>query len=558
VKALKGLFLLALVLLVFEPGRVPLFEPDEGRYSEIPREMIATGDWVVPHLNGVLYFEKPPLHYWAVAASFSLFGETEFAARVPVKLASVGLALLAFLFARKRWGETVGLLAGLITATSALVVAMARITIIDPGFSLALSAAVFAFAAYAEADAAGDRRAGRRALYGLHVACAAAVMLKGLAGIVLPGGAIVVWVLLTGRWRVLPKLFSPLPLLAFLALTVPWHVAVARREPDFLAFYFVHEHFQRFATSEARRPGQPLYFVGVLLGGFLPWTPFLGRLAGAWPGRRLAEWRSRPTEAFLWSWSILVFLFFSASKSKLIPYVEPIWPAVAVLLAIGIERARERGATFRFERWALGVLLALMAGLGTAFAWGGGTAERLGIGPGAAVGIAALAAGALLAILQAQGFAGGGRPRTAGAFALPVAGPWLLLLASALALLPGVARSVTPWPLVQKLEETLKPDDLLVQRGHYLQAATFYTRRITPVFRLGWHELNFGAERTKDPTLFPSDAEFTRLWNGPKRVVAIVHRDWIRSWADPSLGLTPPLLLAKTPSEKHFLLANRP
>lgn len=564
-KALKGLFLLSLLLLVVEPGRVPLFEPDEGRYSEIPREMLASGDWAVPHLDGVLYFEKPPLHYWSVAASFLLLGQNEFAARLPVKLESAALALLAFLFARKRWGERTGLLAGLVTATSSLVVALARITIIDPGFSLALAGAVFAFASFAEAEAEGKggERAGRRALTGLHVACAAAVMLKGLAGIVLPGGAIVVWAALTGRWRIVPKLFSPLPLLLFLALTVPWHVVVARREPDFLGFYFVHEHFQRFATAEARRTGHPLFFVGVLLGGLLPWSPFLGRLAGAWPGRRLADWRAKPTEAFLWTFSILVFLFFSASKSKLIPYLEPIWPAVAVLLAIGIERARERGASFRAERWALGVLLALLAAGGATFAWGAGFAERTGTRAGSAVAVVALAAGAVLAILLAQGVLGAGTrgrpgsPEEPGRFALSVAGPWLVFLAGAVAVLPGVARSITPWPLVSALQATLGPADTLVQRGHYLQAATFYTKRITPVFQLGWHELNFGAERTKDRSLFPPDSEFTRLWNGPGRVVAVVHRDWIRSWSDPKLGLSPPLLLGKTANDKHYLLANR-
>lgn len=555
--SLKALFAMALLLLVVEPGRVPLFEPDEGRYSEIPREMLATGDWVVPRLNGVLYFEKPPLHYWSVAISFLILGQSEFAARVPVKLASAGLAFVAFLFARRRWGERTGYLAGLATSTSALVVSLARITLIDPGFSLALAGAAFSFAAFAEGETAGDRRGAQRALFGLHLSCAAAVMLKGLAGIVLPGGAIVIWIALMGRWRLVPRLLSPLPLLLFLALTVPWHVLVARREPDFLNFYFVHEHFDRFAKADHRRSGSPLYFVAVLLGGFLPWTAFFGRLSESWPGRRLSEWRSRPTEAFLWTWSILVLLFFSASKSKLIPYLEPIWPAMAVLLAIGMERAREKGASFRADRWILGVLLGLFAAFGMAYAFGAGYAPRFGITAGASLVLLALAGESVLSILLAQGLLGRGGAGNS-PLALSVAGPWLLFLAGAVAVLPGVARSITPWPLVSRLLATMGPDDLLVQRGHYLQAVPFYSKRITPVFRLGWNELNFGAARTKDPTLFPSDGEFARLWNGPGRVLAVVHRDWIRSWGDPALGLTTPIVLGKAANEKHYLLANRP
>ena len=564
--ALKGLFLLALVLLVLEPGRVPLFEPDEGRYSEIPREMVATGDWAVPRLNGVLYFEKPPLHYWSVAVSFLLFGQSELAARVPVKISSVGLALLALLFARKRWGETAGWLAGLITASSGLVFALARITIIDPPFSFALAGAAFAFASFAERDAAGDRPGARRVLYGLHLSCAAAVMLKGLAGVVLPGGAIVFWVLLTGRWRLVPRLFSPLPLLLFLALTVPWHVVVARREPDFPSFYVVHEHFDRFLKSEHRRTGNPLYFVAVLLAGFLPWTAFLGRLKESWPGRTLADWRARPTEAFLWTWSVFVLLFFSVSKSKLIPYLEPIWPAVAVLLAVGIERARERGASFRGEKRALGLVFGLLAGVAAAMGFGAGYAERFETPVQAAVMVASLAGGAVLAILSAEGLTGQGQrqeqtlrtPLSPAAIPLLVAGPWILFAAGAVAALPGISRSISPWPLVEALRKNLRPGDLLVQRGTYLQAVPFYAKRTTPVFGLGWHELNFGAQRTKDPTLFPPDAEFVRIWNGPGRVLAVVHRDRIRSFKDPRLGLVPPLFLGKTLNDKGYLLANRP
>jgi 4-amino-4-deoxy-L-arabinose transferase-like glycosyltransferase len=553
---LRVLFAFALLLLVVEPWRVPLFEPDEGRYSEIPREMLATGDWIVPRLDGALYFEKPPLHYWTVALSFKLLGTTEVAARLPVKVASVGMAVLALLFARRRWGPRVGFLAGLITASSVLVVALARITLIDPSLSLALTGTIFSFVSFFEAAEKRDERGARRALFLLHLSAAAAVMLKGLIGLILPGGAIVLWIVLTGRWKLLPRLFSPWPLLLFLALTVPWHVLVAQREPSFLRFYFVHEHLDRFLKSEHRRGGSSLYFVGVLLGGFLPWTAFLGRLRETWPGVRLAAWRGRPVEAFLWIWSILVFVFFSASQSKLITYLEPIWPAVAVLLALGIERAREKGADFRGNRWAAGVLLALLAGAALVYGFGAGYGPQFGVSGPTLVAVVVLAIGALWQIGLAQGLVGQTR-RWRREPAVPLAAAWLLFVATLVVALPGVARHITPWPLVEAVLREKAPGDLLLQRGHYLQAVPFYARTLTPVSRLGWHELNFGQSQAPGSPLFPSDEQFAALWNGPKRVLAVVHRDHLSAFAVLPLSAHPPSILAVTPNGKHALLANR-
>lgn len=551
---LKGLLVVALLLLVIEPGRIPLFEPDEGRYAEIPREMLASGDFVSPHLNGVLYFEKPPLFYWAVAASFKLFGLSEFAARIPTKLASAGLVLLVLLFARRRFGERVAMLSSLVLATSALVFALARITLIDPSLSLALSAAAFAFAAFQEHEASGDKRRARRALYGLHIACAAAVLLKGLVGIVLPGGAILIWALLVARPRILLKLFAFGPLVLFATLTLPWHLLVASRNPDFLNFYFIHEHFERFAKREHRREGSSLYFVAVLLGGFLPWTAFLARLPESWPGRTLKQWRERQTEAFLWVWVLLVFLFFSVSRSKLIPYIEPIWPAVALLLALGIERARARGASFRGERAVTAVLFGALLIAGSVYAIGAGYGARFGIVRFVPVVLGGLFLGFLLQLLPL------GRGKFFGEPIFRVALPWLIFLGGSVAAFPPVARAITPWPLIQAIGRLLRPGDHLVQRGHYLEVVPFYAGRVTPVSGLGWSELDFGRSHLPPERLsemFPDDASFRELWNGPSRMLVVVHRDRIREWSPGAENLHGAYELGRDPNGKHFLFANK-
>jgi 4-amino-4-deoxy-L-arabinose transferase-like glycosyltransferase len=548
-RTLLVLLLLATFLLVLEPGRVPLFEPDEGRYGEIPREMLATGDWITPRLNGVLYFEKPPLYYWSVAASMAVLGPTELAVRLPGKLSAAGMVLLAAAFARRRYGARTGLLAGLVLASSLLVVALARIAIIDPMLSLAMSGAAFAFAEFAEGDAEGDGKRARRALYAFHVSCAAAVLLKGLIGVVLPGGAIVFWAVWSGRRRTLARVFTPGPLAVFLLVAVPWHVAMARRHPDFLQFYFVHEHFERFATTEHKREGPLVYFVPVLLAGFLPWTAFLGRLKETWPGLSRAAWRERATEGFLWVFSGLVFAFFSVSRSKLIPYVLPIWPALAVLLALGIERARARGASFRAERVATAVFFGALLCGGAAYGFGTGFLARFG---------AAAAGGcALFALLS--GFVLNVSPRLTGRAdaASLVAAPWLAFTAFLLAVLPGAARWVTPWPAVEPALAALAEDAVLVQRGHYLEVLPFYAARPTPVSALGWSELDFGRSHAGTEPLFPSDEAFAALWNGPRKVVAMVHRDHLAGFGKLPLSTTPAVVLGRENNGKHVALTNR-
>jgi 4-amino-4-deoxy-L-arabinose transferase-like glycosyltransferase len=557
----RGLFLLLLLtlaLLVVQTGRTPLFEPDEGRYSEIPREMLATGDFVTPRLNGLLYFEKPPLFYWAVAASFRLFGETEFAARLPNQLASAAMVLMAAAFASRRWGARTGLLAGVLTGSSVLVFAMARVLTIDPMLSCALSAAAFAFASFQEAEQKGDGRRARRALWGLVVACAAAVMLKGLIGVVLPGGAILVFAALSGRWRLVPKLFAPGPLLLFLLLVVPWHVEMARRHPDFLSFYFVHEHFDRFARSEHRRGGSPLYFVAVLLVGFIPWTGFLGRFRETLP-LRPGAFRERGTESFLWTFAVLVFLFFSASRSKLIPYLEPIWPALAVLLAVGIEKARLRGSRFAGARRATGAIFGALLAAGAAWGIGAGFLADWGR---ERVGLAALAALLVGFVLNVSSGFVDRVARPAGGWSrvdpVPwVAWPWVAFQVGALFLLPAAARQITPWRMAEAAVRELSPGDVLVQRGGYLQAIPFYTKRTTPIAILGWSELDFGRTRDGSAGMFPTEEEFRALWNGPKKVLAVVQRERVRDFSDPGSGLQPGRELARVATGKFVLLSNR-
>lgn len=309
-------------------GERKLIRPDEGRYAEIAREMVASGDWLTPRLNGYKYFEKPALQYWATAASFSLFGRADWSARLwPALTGFLGIVLV-FLGGNRLFGPPTGLFAAAALGSSSIYVMIGHVLTLDMGVSFFLSASILAFATAQLDDARPDqRRNWMLAAWGL---TALAVLSKGLIGIVLPAGAVALYVLLQRDWRLLARLELAAGGALFLVITAPWFVQVSRANPEFFQFFFIYEHFERFLTKAHGRY-QPLwYFVPILLGGLLPWTISLfPALVNAWRSSGTA--RFQPAR-FLLVWSAVVLAFFSASSSKLPSYILPMVPALALLI----------------------------------------------------------------------------------------------------------------------------------------------------------------------------------------------------------------------------------
>lgn len=315
-------------LFLFDIGGRNISSPDEGRYIEIPREMAVSGDYILPRLNGVLYFEKPPLFYWLEASAVKTLGTSEWAMRLWPALLGIFGALMTYGVARRFYGRAAGVVAGCVLATSLMYYALARFVIIDMLESVTMSAALFAFLLSAQEE---DERKAIWWARGGHVAAALAVLAKGLIGVMLPGLIGLVWIAMIGRWSFVRRALAPSGIVLFLLIAVPWHVVAAMRNHDFLWFYFVHEHLMRFTTTVHRRDGPLYYFVAVLFVGFLPWTGYI------WHAIRdaLPTWssrRSRPVEMFLLLWVGIIFVFFSISDSKLPPYILPIFPPLAVLV----------------------------------------------------------------------------------------------------------------------------------------------------------------------------------------------------------------------------------
>jgi len=319
---------LAAAWLATTPVR-PLLDPDEGRYAEIPREMLASGDWVTPRFDGLKYFEKPPLQYWATAAVYRLAGLSEWSSRAWSVGLAFGCLALTFAWTRALFGSAAALAALAALAVSPYFLIVGHLNLLDAGLTFWLTAAVLAFTRAQTAAPASD--AERNWMLAAWAAAALGVLSKGIVVGVLTGGALIVYTLIErdpGPWRRLhPATGVPL----FLALTSPWFIAVSLRNPGFASFFFVHEHFARFLTTVHQRVEPWWYFLPLLTLGVLPWIAPLARAIGP-------AWREAPAPAtafkprrFLLIYAAVTLLFFSASGSKLAPYILPMFPVLAAL-----------------------------------------------------------------------------------------------------------------------------------------------------------------------------------------------------------------------------------
>lgn len=329
-------------------GYRKLVKADEGRYAEIPREMVASGDWLTPRMNDFKYFEKPALQYWATAAAFSVFGFHDWAARLWTALTGfLGVLMVAWLGRRlceESRGQGVppdgnapsaGLLGAIVLGGTAIYVFSGHFLTLDMGVAFFMSAAVFAVA-MAQRDEA-EPPARRNWMLAGWAAMALAVLSKGLIGLVLPVATVGAYILLARDWRLLTRLHLLAGGALFLLIAAPWFIAVSMANKEFFQFFFIQEHFQRFLTKAHGRYQPWWYFIPVLAIGASPWL--LSVLAGFWrawraqPGRRFQPMR------FLALWCAVVFVFFSASSSKLGSYILPMFPALALLAGAQLQRA---------------------------------------------------------------------------------------------------------------------------------------------------------------------------------------------------------------------------
>lgn len=341
----------AAVLLPLLALTSPLIEVDDARYAEVPRAMAASGDWVLPTLDGMPYVEKPPLWYWASAASIKAFGADEASARLPLWLFAVAGALGVWWLGSWLFSPSVGRTAAAATATSALWLFLSHNATLD----LPVSVLLFWTTALVlrTLERPDDARWAAPAAW---LCAALAFLTKGLISVLFPFLWTAGLVVLFPKWRrPALKLLSPVGVLLAVAVAAPWFLAVQARRPDFLHVFFVEQHFQRYLTPKYGR-GQPAWFyLAVLPAGLLPWTaPFLSGFA-----RALRRPSADPRTTALAAWVVGVLLFFTTSHSKLATYALPVVPHAALLAALALEQAFSRRLVLACR--ALGVVLVCAA-----------------------------------------------------------------------------------------------------------------------------------------------------------------------------------------------------
>lgn len=338
-----------------------LIPSDEGRYAEIAREMLVTGDWITPRYNGYLYFEKPPLQIWMTAIAFKLFGVGEWQARLWTALTGFGTILLVGFTGARIYSPRAGWLAALVLASSPMWVISGHMNSLDMGLSAFLVAALCSLLLAQTSLRASTTRYWMWVCWSM---MALAMLSKGLIGVAIPAMVFVVFSLTSWDWRIWKRLHLFSGLALFLAISAPWFILVAQRNPTFLQFFFIHEHFQRFTETTHSRTGPIYYFLPLLLLGFLPWltqTPHAIFLA--WRERRLQFAKGW----LLVCWFIVIFGFFSISQSKLPGYIIPVFPALALLVGHQLDRHLAKGNTLGLS-WQLQTLFfALLGGAGFFF-----------------------------------------------------------------------------------------------------------------------------------------------------------------------------------------------
>jgi 4-amino-4-deoxy-L-arabinose transferase-like glycosyltransferase len=494
-----------------------LFNPDEGRYAEIPREMVASGDWVTPRLDALKYFEKPPLQYWATAAAYRAFGEHEWTARAWVALSGfLGLLLTAWIGTRL-YGAVTGALAALVQAGSLLYLGLARIATLDMGLTMALELSLVGLLLLISSDAArgaGGRHVERQGALLLALGVALAFLSKGLVGILIPAAVAGIYLLLRREWSLLWRSRPWWTLAALAAFAGPWLWLVEQRNPGFAQFFFVHEQFTRFLTRVHQRYEPDWFFVPVLLAGFLPWTPLLPAIVRR--GWRDIRGGDRST-LLLATWVLFCFLFFSLSQSKLVPYILPLFPALSLLAGralYSLERPRLRRAL------AISALIWLALGALALWLWcSPAAAARLHVPAEPAIGAfagALLLAGLITAAAAWQAVRRGALPAVALA-TLGVAALLTVLLPAA----GGLSRQREPQELIAAAAGQLRAATSFYCVDDYEQSIPFYLRRTCTL--VGYRgELDFGLN--EEPARWVPDlATFAARWRAETDALALIR-----------------------------------
>ncbi|HWZ84605.1 MAG TPA: glycosyltransferase family 39 protein [Thermoanaerobaculia bacterium] len=536
-------------------GAPALVDDDiDAAHALVAREMLERHDYVVMYQDGLRYLIRAPLHFWMIAASYAALGQSAFATRLPVALAMVGLVLLTFEFGRRFFGQRAGLYGGLAVATSAGMFVFTRTVIPEAIYALEFTAVFYLFLRSWTGSLAPG--VGYRAAAAV---CALAVLTRGPIGLLFPAATIVVFLTATQGWPRWRELRLPSSIALFLAIAAPWHVLAERRAPGFAWAYFVNEHVNRALGTRL-----PHDYGAVPLGLWLaehavwlfPWSAFAVLTVRLFPAPR--SWGTRmdadaQARLLLFAWAAVIVGFFCLeSGSRMEYYSFGAWPALALLLGLGIALAEDRGD--RRLLWisrGLAVLGALYAA-GTAIFlravarpaipaditadlkthgadfYQSAMAHVLDLTPQALAdlrGPLILSAASLFAAFLASAILRQRRRHVAATvvIALGMVGVFVAANLSYRALEP----SLSSRSLAMRINRDLRPEDRIALYGDIRMAPgiAFYSHRRVLLFHATESNLEFGSHFPDAPRTFYGDEDFRQLWAAPGRVLLVVPED---------------------------------
>lgn len=544
-------------------GTRPLSVPDGARYSEIPREMLVLHDFVTPHLNGIKYFEKPPLFYWLQVGAIKALNPliihaeqrfykskknhffapiSEWTVRLPNAIVALLGCLLVYASGRVLFERRAGLLSALILASSLLYFALARMITLDMTLSVCLSGSLLAFLVAVNQPPSLRRR---WLFYSAYILAGLAVLTKGLIGILFPIMIVGIWILLSNQWRLLKQCHLPSGILIFLVVALPWHILVQARNPEFFQFYFIDQQFLRYSTLIAQRYRPDWFFIPIFIVGFLPWVCFLPQAIMSHFPENWQQLKEKNNSIFLLLWVGIIFLFFSFSHSKLIPYILPIFPALALLTGHYLSSSQwQQSRTIKWGYISVPLVWLGLGGMGIVYVI---QAPSITLSQSArfflAIGYGTFLLGSIIASLFAI------QEKAKIAFASLVIGSIVSFFIVSVSIPKLDTRSIKS--LVIVLKPLLKPGDKIVSYYDYYQDLPFYLNQRVITVNVGG-ELAFGMQHQDISHWVLNEANFWPQWNSSSQVYMITNKEVYQKLKRQKKYLF--YLLAKTP--QNVLLSN--
>lgn len=321
--------------------------PDEGRYGDISRAMLQSGDWLVPRLNGLPFMHKPPLLHWISSVLMEIFGVRVWVLRLVPTLAGIMMLVGLFWFLKKHCNERIAQLSVVILATSLLFFGSSQYVNHDLLLACWISITILCFADF---TLSGEKSV----LWMGYVACALGFLTKGLIGILIPGMVILLWVLASKQWKKIPSLLNPIGLIIFCVIALPWVYLMHLKYPAFLQYFFIDQQFSRFSSDQFNNKLPWPFYLLCLLISFLPWF-FVSQFK--FSKQDFSQSLGPSILTLMLIWFVSVTTFFSIPPSKLAGYILPATPPLAVFIAIMVDRVLTSNKINRFQTWATPVLV---------------------------------------------------------------------------------------------------------------------------------------------------------------------------------------------------------